>query len=142
MSRIRRMVDLRWSDSGDLVLDDNDGDLLDTSKENMQAAIQHIEARLQSSRGDWAGAPQTGATLKRFAGRPNTAEVGVEMENAILNELTRGGLFKPTELTVNVFPLSPTAIAAMVAVRPTGQRETMQIVISYDLQDNKVSLRN
>ena len=142
MHRLRRLVDLRWSDSGDLVLDADDGDLKDTRRENFQAAIQHIETRLQSTPGDWRTSPQTGAGLKRFAGRPSTAEVGAEIETAILNELTRSGLFSPTELEVQVFPISKTKLACMVFVRPAGQRETMQIVVSYDLQDNKISLRN
>ena len=142
MSRVRQMVDLRWSDSGDLMLDSNDNDLKDTAKENLQAAVQHIQARLQSTRGDWAGSPETGASLTRFVGKHSTPELGQEMETVILNELVRGGLFRPNEIRVQVFPISKQALAAIVAVTPAGQRETVQIAISYDLQDNKVSLRN
>lgn len=135
-------MDLRWTDAGDLMLDDRDNDLKDTAEENLQGAIQHIEARLQSTKGDWRHSPYTGTGLKRFAGRPNTPELGAEMETAILNELTRGGLFSPGEIKVQVFPVSQEALAAFVQVKPGGGRETMQLVISYNLQDNKVSVRN
>lgn len=141
-SRLRRMVDLYWSDSGDFMLDSRDRDLLDTKEKNLQAVLQKIETRLNSSRGDWRQNPQLGATLSRFAGRPNTPEVGAEMETVIKNELVRGGLFSPNELTVQVFPISENALAAFVQVQPAGGRETAQLVISYSLQDNKLSLRN
>jgi len=141
-SRLRNLVDLRWTDSGDLCLDSEDGDLKDTAKENFQAAIQHIEARLQSTAGDWQTSPETGAGIKRFAGKQSNPELGSQLETVILNELTRGQLFKPNEVDVQVFPISEKAIACMIFVRPNGQRETMQIAISYDLQDNKVSVRN
>jgi len=141
-SRLRSLVDLRWSDAGDFVIDSEDGDLKDTSKENMQSAIQHIQARLQSTVGDWANSPSTGAGLKRFAGQHSSAELGAQMETTILNELTRGQLFRPSEVEVHAFPISEKAIACMIFVRPAGQRETMQIAISYNLQDNKISVRN
>ena len=141
-ARLRRMVDLRWIDSGDFSLDPRDKDLKDTREENLQSALQKVEARLQSSKGDWAKSPQTGANLKQFAGRANTPELGAEMETVIKNELIRGGLFRPNELTVQVFPISETQLAAFVQVRSTGSREATQLVISYSLQDNKVSLRN
>lgn len=141
-SRLKNLVDLRWSDAGDLVVDSEDNDLKDTSKEKLQAAIQHIEARLESSSGDWKTSPDTGAGLKRFAGKQSSPELGRQMEVVIMNELTRGQLFRPSEVEVRAFPLSERAIACMIFVRPDGQRETMQIAISYNLQDNKVSLRN
>lgn len=141
-SRLRRMVDLRWSDSGDLMLDIRDNDLLDTKEQNLQSAMQKIEARIQSTKGDWRLNPSLGASLKKFAGRPNTAEVGAEIESVLRNELTRGGLLAPGELSVRVFPISPHQVAAFIQVQPNGTRETMQLVISYSLQDNKVSVRN
>jgi len=136
------MNDFRWIDSGDFMLDSRDTDLKDTSEENLQSALQKIEAKLQSTKGDWKNNSQLGADLKQFAGRPNTPEVGAEMETVIINELVRGGLFSPNELTVQVFPISKTQLAAFVQVQPTGTREATQLVISYSLTDNKVSLRN
>lgn len=136
------MNDLRWIDSGDFAIDTRDMDLKDTSEENLQSALQKIEGRLQSTRGDWKQNPSMGANLKQFAGRPNTPEVGAEMETVIKNELIRGGLFAPQELTVQVFPISETQLAAFVQVQPTGTREATQLVLSYSLTDNKVSLRN
>lgn len=141
-SRLRLITDLRWSDSGDFVIDTNDNDLKDTSKENYQGAIQHIETRLQSNPGDWASSPETGTKLNRFVGKPNTAATGADIETAIYNGLTRGGFISPAEIQVTAFPISVHSIMSMVYLRPKGQQQVMQIPISYNLQDNKISLRS
>lgn len=141
MPRLRSLVDFRWSSSGDLVID-SDGDLKDTAKENYQGAIQRLEARLQSSRGDWKFSPTLGASLSRFAGKPNTADVGAEVQQAVLSELMRGGFLSPREVTVHVFPLSVSQLAVVVDVAPAGERETLRILVGYDLTDNKISVRN
>lgn len=140
--RLKELVDLRWSDSGDLFLDPLDNDLKDTKKELMQAAIQHLQARLKSSPGDWKHSPQTGAGLDSFAGRANTPTLGADIESRIVNELTRGGFFRFDELRVQAFPENKHSIGIFIQVFPRGQRETMQVVISYSLQDNKISVRN
>lgn len=142
MSRLRDMHDLYWDDSGDLVLDQDELDLKDTKKENYRGAIQRIQTRIKSSKGDWKGSPQTGANLLRFNGMPNTRETGAEMESALMNELTRGSLLLPAELEVVAFPISDRAIAAFVRVSPLGQSEAITLVNSYDLANNKVSVRN
>lgn len=141
-SRLRYLVDFRFSDSGDFVLDTRDNDLMDTKEENFQGAIQRIVNRLQSSKGDWKASPQTGASLIRFAGRPNSPSVGAEIEIAVKNEFIRDGFLRSGEVSVQVFPISKTALGILVHITPDGQRQTMQIALSYDLQDNKVSLRN
>ena len=120
MSRLRNLVDMRWSDSGDYVVDTNDNDLKDTARENMQAALQHVQARMESTKGDWLYSPETGASLKRHAGRHNSEEVGLEMQNDILNELVRGGFLSPSEVQVQVFPMSETALAAILYIKPHG----------------------
>ena len=139
--RLRSLIDLRWTDSGDLMLDPRDKDLKDTRHENLQSALQHIEARLQSTRGDWKGSPATGANLMRFAGRPNTAALGAEIEDAVLNELTRGGLFSPSEVVVQVFPVDRSTIGIFVRLNPVGTRGAIQLVLDYSLQDTKISVR-
>jgi hypothetical protein len=136
------MHDLKWSSSGDFVLDEVELDLKDTRDENYRGAIQRVQARLQSSKGDWQGSPQTGAGLKKYAGLPNTPEVGRDLQNAISNELMRGSLLSPQEVRVDVFPISRTSIATLVHIAPLGQRETITLINSYDLADNKVSPRN
>jgi len=136
------MDDLYWNSSGDFVLDPVDNDLMDTKKLNYRGAIQRILTRLQSSKGDWKSSPQTGANLKRYVGMPNSAEIGREIENAILNELVRSGLVSPQELTVQAFPISEGAIATIVQVTPAGQRESITLVHSYNLVDNKLTMRN
>ena len=142
MGRLREMTDFRWSSSGDFVLDSEDQDILDTSRENFQGAIQRLQNRIGSRKGDWQHAPSVGATLHRFVGKPNTPEVGAEIQQAIVNELTRGNLLTPNELEVQVFPISKTSIMVFVRVVPRGQRETISLIASYDLTDNKISMRN
>jgi hypothetical protein len=136
------MHDLKWSSSGDFVLDENELDLKDTRDENYRGAIQRIQTRLQSSKGDWRASPQTGANLKTYAGLPNTPTTGAEVQNAIVNELMRGSLLRPQEVQVDVFPLSESAMATLVRISPLGQRETITLINSYDLADNKISPRN
>jgi len=140
--RLKDLVDLHWSDSGDLLLDPLDNDLKDTKHNLMQAAIQHLQARLQSTPGDWKHSPETGAGLDSFAGRANSPTTGADIESRVMNELTREGFFLPEELVVQAFPLDKHSIGLYIRVTPRGQREGMQVVISYSLQDNKVSVRN
>ena len=141
-TRLRRMQDFRFSDSGDFMVDEDDNDLRDTRGENMQSIQQHIAARIQSSKGDWRTSPGLGVSLIRFAGRPNTPEVGAEIQTAVVNELIRGGLFAANEIDVQVFPFNRHHVGVYIVIQPRDGRETMQLLISYSLQDNKVSLRS
>lgn len=142
MPRLRDMHDLYWDDSGDICLDQDDKDLKDTKKENYRGAIQRVQARIGSSKGDWSGSPQTGANLRRFHGRPNSAETGRAIESALTNELVRGSFLLPNEVEVSAFPISKTHIATFVRISPLGQAEAITLINSYDLADNKVSVRN
>lgn len=142
MRPLREMHDLSFSSSGDFMLDANDLDIKDTKRDNYQGAIQRIQTRIQSNKGDWRHSPQTGGDLSKFAGLPNKPEVGQEIELQMVNELVRGGLLSPRELIVQAFPISPSQVAVFVQVTPSGQRETIRLISSYSLSDNKVSVRN
>lgn len=141
-SRLSKLNDLRWSDSGDFMLDSKDKDLLDTSKEKLQALIQRIEDRLKSNRGDWKFFPSLGASLTRFAGRANNQATATEIEVAVINELTRGGLISSREIVVQAFPTDTNAIAIYIKIVPIGSLNSMQLLLSYNLHDNKIHVRN
>lgn len=142
MSFHRSKVDLLFTDSGDFQIDSIREDLKDTSEIPYRAFIQQIATRVSSSRGDWRLQPTLGAGLTTHLGKPNTAELGRQVQLAVLNSLTQDAFIKSSEVKVEVFPIAKNQIAILVLVQPTGDREQVRLSFTYDTKDNKVLPRN
>jgi len=57
-----RVLDLRWTDSGDITLG-KDGDLGDTSKHSLLSFLQEVKTRIRSELYDWKLHPHICASL-------------------------------------------------------------------------------
>ena len=134
----RSKTDLIWTDSGDFFLDATREDLADTSSLPYRAFIQQITTRLSSSLCDWRLAPTIGTGLNQFLGKPNTAELGANIQAAVTSSLTRGSFMKASEFQVQVFPLDKHNLAIFLMVQPSGDREQIRLSFTYSTQDNKV----
>ena len=86
--------------------------------------------------------PTVGADLGAFVGRPNTAEVGSELQQRVLSELQQEDLLAGRELQVQVFPTSQTSIAIVLIISPPGSGGQVMLTFTYDMRDNKLVPRN
>ena len=104
-----KVIDLRWSASGDLVIG-KDGDLGDTKSSISLSFIQEIKTRIKSSTYDWATQPHIGASLPDLLGRLNNRETAEDGKARIMNSLTQDSFLDPGSVQVNYAPISPTTI--------------------------------
>lgn len=141
MARFNKINDLYWSNDGDFVLGDN-GDLEDTKWDAYRGFIQRVLTRMMSSRGDWSLQSTVGAGLGAFVGRPNTQEIGLEVQQRVYAELQQEDLLMGRELQVQVFPTSATSIAIVLIINPPGSGGQTVLTFTYDMRDNKLVPRN
>lgn len=103
-----------YMSSGDLAVDAT-GDLkLSTPKEDLE---QMIEFRLRTNALEFVPSPYIGADLRRFVGNPNTERTGHYITEAIIRCLTQDNFMKPTELAVEVVPISYSSVMAVIFIK-------------------------
>lgn len=83
------MVDLKMTEDGDLVVDEN-GDLALVYGDEQVA--QQVLFILKTTIGDWTLSPNVGTSLEQFIGQPNISIVHAQIENEIALALTRENL--------------------------------------------------
>lgn len=131
--------DLWFTPDGDLMLSDS-GDLRDTRSAEQgdeHAAIrQFIIHRLLAERGGWPTAPEAGAGLERFIGRPIDETLFTQMAQVIKVTLTFDGLLLPGDVEVRVVPLNEGAVAAMIWAKKVSDKPMVSFV--YDIQQGSV----
>lgn len=142
MSYHRSKIDLLFTDSGDYKFDSVTSDFADTTEIPYRAFVQQIATRVSSTRGDWRLQPNIGASLTQNLGRPNSPELGRQIQLAVINSLTQDAFIKSSELKVEVFPIAKNQIAILVLVQPVGDREQIRLSFTYNTKDNKVLPRN
>jgi hypothetical protein len=137
----REKVDLLWNDSGDISIDELSEDIATTKDVMYRALVQQIQDMVQSTQGDWLLNPEIGCNLGMFAGKPNTAATGAAMKKQVKELLVRRGIVTNSEISVEVFPTSPSQIGLVIFVKPLGTNSTSRLIYSYDMFENKLTLR-
>jgi hypothetical protein len=141
MSRYDKIVDLYFTDSGDFMLGQNN-DIKDTIEEQYRGFVQMVVTRLSSAAGDWALAPTVGANLDQFVGRPNTRDLANAIRSRVLSELQSGGLVRGNELSIEIFPVSKTSLAMILAITPPRSEGQVVLTFTYSMKENKLIPRN
>jgi len=141
MSRFEKIIDLYFKEEGDFYLGDN-GDLADTKNDLYRGFLQRVDTRMRSGKGDWSAQSQLGAGISDFLGKKNNEATARALKSRIYTELYQDDLLRATELTVDILPITSTAIVIALIIKPPASTGQVVIVYSYDLRDNKLMLRN
>ena len=138
-------VDLKFTADGDYTVGEN-GDLADTSGDEIESVIDQIFTEMASDKGDWSIHSSIGAGLEEFLGEPNTAEVGAQIERRIIDALTRTSIGIPRDdLFVRVVPmdLHSILISIRLAVQSTSNNSvednTLVVSFLFDLVERGVT---
>lgn len=141
MPLAKAIVDILFTDNGDMVLDEEEEDLADTSKIPLRGLGQELDTRVFSAKGDWILNSTVGANLHQYQGEPNNASTGLRIREAIENELLRGGFLKSIEFSVRTVPVDRDSILIFLIVKPIGSQHRYQQIYSYNLKDDKLARR-
>lgn len=141
MARMKEIVDLVYTESGDFFLGKN-GDLADTKLDLYKGFIQRVHTRMSSGKGDWLTEPEVGVGLTTFVGKQNTAKVAEAIKRKVYSELLQDDLLRPAELVVDVLPVTEHEIAIALIITPPRSRQQLTLMYTYSVADNKVHLRS
>ena len=133
--------DFFFSSNGDFRLGDG-GRLERTVGYDHRALVQTIVKRLSSTKYDWSQQPQVGANMGDFLGQNNSRETARLIKSRIVSELTRDRLISSSSLTVQIVPVSKTAILIAVFIRTDDPSQPIAVQFTYDMRDNKLIPRN
>ena len=129
------IVDLYWTLDGDFALG-MDGDLKDTSYDNLRSLFQEIRTRVRSAFKDWAVHPNLGANLESLLGRPNNRMTAEEGKANIIAALVQGGFLKRDSIQIRYMPIGRHKLTYSVSVRvfipETGQTRMLKSQLLYD----------
>lgn len=131
-------IDLAWDLNGDFNIDDR-GDLADTSSDTIRSTENEIRDIIRSSLGDWELHPGRAAELKEFAGRPNTRDVGKEIETRLRSALVVNRIAAADDIYVRVVPVRYDAVLIILTLdvyaTPTNRLETGDPLVISTLMD-------
>jgi hypothetical protein len=115
MAGLYDAVDFKWSDDGDFCLGD-DGDLADTSEDQIQSLRQEILSICKSNVRDWFFAPRYAAELTEFVGQPNRPNTAAEIKARLFSALTLNRVVAQRDLYVRVVPVRHDAVMCVIGV--------------------------
>lgn len=134
LDRRINLTDLKWSNDGDLVIEN--GDLADTRYVTGLAFIQEVADRVRSSVGDWKLIPSKGADLDEFIGQTNSTKTQKAVENAISFSLTKDMFLSREDFKVTAIPVNRTEIAIRIdfdaSLTEVEPDSTIQFKLIYD----------
>lgn len=102
------MSDLYFTLTGDLAINGNSDIAITNSP--LQSDIQQVYIRLMTEPGDFYIYPQLGIDLSMMYGMPQTPQTGEFGKRLIKSGLTREGLFKGRNMTIDAVPTSRDSI--------------------------------
>ena len=150
-NRLNRLSrDFLWTSDGDYFHDGRTGSFWVARLTEDEILYSSILKRLQSTRGDslgggrgdWRWHPQIGTNLYRFVGAQNTPTIHDEIRTEIIGALTEDDLISPGNINVEVFPISPHAVLAVIFATSLEGADPVVVSFDYDLRDNKVFPRS
>jgi len=137
-------IDLYWSRSGDLIMNNN-GDLLDTEQDRLRSLVQEVRTRIQSDQQDWDLYPDLGANLSALIGQPNNKITAESGKAKIIAALTMYGLVDSGDISIIYMPIDEKTIVyrLKIKVSPTVENravDSLKIDIIYNYQDDNLHL--
>ena len=140
MASVYDKIDAKFSFNGDFI-PGRDGDIGDTSSDQIQSLIQEIQSVVNSSLGDWLEHPSYGAGLDDFIGEANTKDTSEQIKIRIFDSLVANNVVKKEDLSVVTIPVGPNSIMAIVRVRaqstPNNSLEQALIAVSMVFDYNE-----
>lgn len=109
-------IDLVWGKRGDYEVG-YDGDLADTSRDQIESLIQEVRSVVASEFGDWREHPQRAASLSDFIGEPNSRETGAALERRIKDALVANNVVLSRDLDARAVPISIHEILVILTIR-------------------------
>lgn len=123
------LEDIATTPDGDIIIENGDIKMVT----GIDWFIQEVNKILRSG-SDWYFAPNAGVDLENFYGRPNTAELGREIENLVNTKILRQGINKPAQLSVKVVPVNIHEL--MLYITLLFDRQTISVTkMVYNLQN-------
>jgi hypothetical protein len=134
-----RVLDLRWTDSGDLTIGQGK-DLGDTSRHSLLSFLQEVKTRIRSELYDWKLQPHIGASLIDLIGEPNDSETAEEGKTRIIAALTKDNLVDAGLLNVVYMPTGIHHLLYRISIRlPELQPdEAVTLSVLLDVEDFEV----
>lgn len=133
-------IDAKFSWNGDLI-PGKDGDIADTSSDQIQSLIQEIQSVVNSSLGDWLEHPSYGAGLDDFIGEANTKETSEFIKVRLFDSLVANNVVKKEDLSIVTIPVGPNSIMAVVRVKaqatPNNSLEQALIAVTMIFDYNE-----
>lgn len=96
-------IDLKWTSSGDLVIED--GDLADTSEDTLMSLVQEIQTVVKSSLYDWELYPGIGAGLDDFVGEANVKETSNRIHDRLKACIAALGVVNEKDISIGILPV-------------------------------------
>ena len=109
--------DFQWT--GDIYLGE-DGDIKDTSDDQIRSLENEIQSVVKSEFGDWQAHPTLGANISEFKGEANTRELGKRIEERVSLRLTSIGLIQAADLKVKVLPVTRHEVMIVIQVQASA----------------------
>lgn len=119
--------DIRFSEEGDIVLENSDFKLA-TPKET---ATQDVINRVKTNDPDWYRYPNIAANLEDIFGKDNTFETGQEAIDKVERALTKDGRFSSGDLNIDIIPTEEDTLELFVFVK-LGSTE--ELVARYPIR--------
>jgi len=142
MASIYSANDLAFTLDGDFIIGPN-GDLMDTdvlSRSDQLASIkQAIAHRIMAEKNGWALQPNLCAAMEQFLGQIITPDLTKAMERQIHYVLTQDGLFRTSNLTVNVLDIGANTEAVVIAIFVRGISDKPVFMLAFDIQNGTIS---
>ena len=146
MARNYDEIDLWWGMQGDYDVGD-DGDIKDTSEDQLLWLRQQVTNIVRSVTGDWEFALQLGANLEDFIGEPNSRETAERMRKQLLGAIIRVTGIAANDIAIKIVPINYESLMILIAISalPTQDNslkdEWMRLSFVYNFGRNDMELQ-
>jgi hypothetical protein len=115
MAIIYDSVDLEYSWNGDFQ-PGQDGDLADTSDDQIRSLEQEIQTIANSALGDWEEHPTFASSLDDFVGEPNNRDTAAALANRLRTALISNNIVAAGDLSIRIIPIGVSKVMITIAV--------------------------
>jgi hypothetical protein len=136
-------IDFEWSWNGDYGIS-SDGDIGDTSRDQIQSLVQEVQSIISSSLNDWEEYPGIGANLDAFVGEANTKETSRLLRLRVKDALIFNNIVREDDLEIKIVPvgihsvLIVLRIAALATPNNSLDQNSMVVSLIYDYTERGV----
>ncbi len=137
-------IDITYSWNGDFA-PGTDGDLSDTSNDQIQSLIQEVQTIVNSSLGDWQEHPNYAASLDDYVGEPNNRETARQITDRVRTSLINNNIVSADDLSVSVIPVERSKVLIIIAINAAStpnnsiiQGELAKVTFIYDYSERGI----